>query len=429
MNISNALKNFLRIDYVGFLTDFKKINGSVIREMYNLIACPSASDYKLYDEYHDAFARRIGPGSCLSYASARMGFYELLMTLDLTSKDEVLLLGFTCSVMPNAVVRAGAKPVFYDLDLYTFGSSLENIKRCVTDRTRVIVCQHSFGIPCDILDIQIFCRENGILLVEDCSIAFGSKIDGCSVGNFGDAAIFSTDHTKPVNTLIGGVVFSNRDDILSALRIRWEKLDQLNENFQLRILGQVREEQGFLCNKYYFYWLIWQRLKVTFGRMLMLDGPFLTSDYSSTPTSSSYPYPARLPLFLTLLGLRELSAWDKTFAARRNLLAIFTATADQFGLPVPKVYRDPRRLVVPLRIVGLSNNINTVKKNLKSILHVNSFWFMSPISSAVDPLEHYGFKVDNCRVALFASEHIYNIPTNISAKKLRSIVSRLSVTI
>ena len=134
-----------------------------------------------------------------------MGFFVLMKVLGIGSGDEVVLCGSTCSVMPNAILKVGAKPVYSDVDKNTFGSCPRSIEACITPNTKLVVAQHSFGIPCDIDVIEKFCKDNGIFLVEDCALALGSKLREKNVGTFGDAAIFSTDHSKPINTIIGGL--------------------------------------------------------------------------------------------------------------------------------------------------------------------------------------------------------------------------------
>ena len=64
----------------------------------------------------------IGDGEVISFASARMGFYEFMRISGIKEGDEVILCGSTCSVMPNAVKRLGAKPIYSDIDTSTFGS-------------------------------------------------------------------------------------------------------------------------------------------------------------------------------------------------------------------------------------------------------------------------------------------------------------------
>ena len=63
----------------------------------------------------------------------------------------------------------------------------------------MIVAQHSFGIPCEIQPIVNFAKKKNIFLLEDCALTMGSSIKGIKCGNFGDAALFSTDNTKLIN--------------------------------------------------------------------------------------------------------------------------------------------------------------------------------------------------------------------------------------
>ena len=155
-------------------------------------------------EYENQLAALIGPGRGVSFAAGRMAFYAVLKALGVGSGDEVILPGFTCSVMPNAVWRTGARPVFADIEAETFGSCASGIAAKITSRTKAVVAQHSFGIPCNIPEIVELCRKRGLALIEDCAITLDSAYDGKKVGNWGDAAIFSTDHSKPLNTLVGG---------------------------------------------------------------------------------------------------------------------------------------------------------------------------------------------------------------------------------
>ena len=62
----------------------------------------------------------------------------------------------------------------------------------------MIIAQHNFGIPCQIEEIQKLCIKEKIFLIEDCALTLCSKVNGFLVGNFGDASIYSFDHTKPL---------------------------------------------------------------------------------------------------------------------------------------------------------------------------------------------------------------------------------------
>jgi dTDP-4-amino-4,6-dideoxygalactose transaminase len=84
-------------------------------------------DISVEREFEKAFSNLVGTGDCVSYASGRMAFFEILRTLNLQPKDEVIILGFTCSVMADAIIRIGALPIFVDVDEETFLKSAENV--------------------------------------------------------------------------------------------------------------------------------------------------------------------------------------------------------------------------------------------------------------------------------------------------------------
>ena len=155
------------------------------------VACDEGSYY--LTEFESEFAKGVGGGECVSFGAGRMAFYAVLKALGINQDDEVILTGFTCSVMANAVLRLGAKVKYCDVDRDTLGMSPQALIDTISDKTKVVVAQHSFGIPCKIDEICSICKEKGVYLVEDCALSYMSKYKGKYVGDYGDAAIFSTE--------------------------------------------------------------------------------------------------------------------------------------------------------------------------------------------------------------------------------------------
>ncbi|MBW2599874.1 MAG: DegT/DnrJ/EryC1/StrS family aminotransferase, partial [Deltaproteobacteria bacterium] len=198
---------------------------------------------KVVPEFEARFAGLVGDGWCISFAAGRMAFYVLLKALGIGKGDEVILPAFTCSVMANAVWRTGATPVFSDIDLETFGSDAEAIERKITDRTKLVVAQHSFGIPCKIDRIVEIAGNRNIFVLEDCAITLDSSYKGIKVGNWGDAAIFSTDHSKPINTLTGGMLYTNNTDLFRKVRDEAKNAPHLDREQQERLIREVHAER------------------------------------------------------------------------------------------------------------------------------------------------------------------------------------------
>src|SRR3990170_5318030 len=226
---------------IGFVVGHSHLTNEQIFKIRQVLN--SYNTEETVNDYEQRFAELIGTGYGISFAAGRMAFYMLMKALEIGKDDEVILLGFTCSVIPNAVLRIGASPVFADIDCETFGSDANSIEGRITSKTKLIVAQHSFGIPCKIKKIVEIAKKYNIFLVEDCAIAFDSAVNGIKVGNWGDAAIFSTDHTKPLNTLIGGFLYTKNKLLYEKVKRTSVDLPHLGKSHQERLFKQFIHER------------------------------------------------------------------------------------------------------------------------------------------------------------------------------------------
>jgi dTDP-4-amino-4,6-dideoxygalactose transaminase len=108
---------------------------------------------------------------------------------------------------------AGYKPVFADVDPITFDLSPRALERAITPATRAVVPTHIYGLPCDMDEILAIARKHRLAVIEDCAHALGASYRGQPVGTLGDAALFSFQVLKPLNTFGGGMAFTRRADL------------------------------------------------------------------------------------------------------------------------------------------------------------------------------------------------------------------------
>lgn len=258
----------------------------------------------------------------MTFASGRMSFYSLLKSWGIREGDEVALTGFTCAVMANAVLRTGATPIYVDIDKDTLGMSAESLVSKITNRTKVVVAQHSFGIPCKIDKIKEIAKSHSCYLVEDCALTFGSKYKSIIVGNYGDAAIFSTDHTKPLNTLIGGFVYTNDIDIATSIRAMRDDCGDLSNEHQRMILKTYIDEHRIETVNHKIY--IMRNYKKALMNKLHIHNEI--SPYLELETSAKiainpyYSYPAKLPSVLAKIGLHVLEQYKANIHQRQSWL-------------------------------------------------------------------------------------------------------------
>ena len=96
-----------------------------------------------------------------------------------------------------------------------------------------------------ILAIVKLAKEKNIFLLEDYALTLGSKVNDKIVGNFGDAALFSTDHTKPINALIGGLIYTKNLKLCKNLKKSQIKIPSLGNKKQKALWRQFLFECNF----------------------------------------------------------------------------------------------------------------------------------------------------------------------------------------
>ncbi len=151
------------------------------------------------------------------YWKGRVALYAILKSLDLSEGDEVILPAFTCVVVPNAIIYAGLKPVYVDISPKTLNMDISLVKDAITDKTKVILCQNTFGLSSNIEEIILIAKKFNLITIEDCTHGFGGTYKGKPNGSFCDAAFFSSQWNKPFSTGIGGFLLVNNEKILTKV--------------------------------------------------------------------------------------------------------------------------------------------------------------------------------------------------------------------
>jgi 3-amino-5-hydroxybenzoate synthase len=132
--------------------------------------------------------------------------------------DEVIVPDFTFIATASAVLSVGALPVMVDVDPETFNIDPNLVEKAITPRTKVIICVHIGGMPCDMDRLQEIAKKHNLLLVEDCAHAHGSEWKGQKVGSMGDCGTFSFQASKLMTAGEGGIVITKNADLEVRLR-------------------------------------------------------------------------------------------------------------------------------------------------------------------------------------------------------------------
>jgi dTDP-4-amino-4,6-dideoxygalactose transaminase len=161
------------------------------------------------------FAAYCGARHCIGVANGTDAITIALRALGVGPGDEVAVPSFTFYASVEAVVNAGATPVFCDIDPRTFCVTHETVEAAVTERTKAIVAVDLFGYLPPLGDL----RELGLPVVEDAAQAHGAERDGRRSGSFGDAGTFSFFPSKNLGGLgDGGAIVTDDDDVAELSR-------------------------------------------------------------------------------------------------------------------------------------------------------------------------------------------------------------------
>ena len=158
-----------------------------------------------------ALQREYG-GEAALFSSGREALLAILQSMKLQTGEEVIIQGFTCAVLPNAIHAAKGVPVYADIDPNSLNLTVETVEKLISPRTRAVICQHTFGIPADVQALQKLCEQHSIALIEDCAHVLPKTI--------GDLAFFSFGRDKAISGVSGGAVISKNAQLSTK---NWEQ--------------------------------------------------------------------------------------------------------------------------------------------------------------------------------------------------------------
>jgi perosamine synthetase len=164
--------------------------------------------------FETQFARYVGASFATSVCNGTVALHLALLAVGIGPGDEVIVPTFTYIASVNTILQAGAKPVFVDSIEDTWQIDPEDVRRKIGPRTRAIMAVHLYGLPCDMGALTDICHAHKLLLIEDCAEGFGTFYKGRHVGTFGDISTFSFFGNKTITTGEGGMVVSNRPEII-----------------------------------------------------------------------------------------------------------------------------------------------------------------------------------------------------------------------
>jgi len=171
--------------------------------------------------FENAFASYLGVKEAVATTSGTTALEVALKACGIGPGDKVVTTPFSFIASTNAIIYAGALPVFADIDERSFNISPSSIEAILNNERAVkaVLVVHLFGQSCDMEAITDICQQHRLILIEDCAQAHGAKWGDRLAGSFGDAAAFSFYPTKNMTTGEGGMVVTGKQDVARNARL------------------------------------------------------------------------------------------------------------------------------------------------------------------------------------------------------------------
>jgi len=171
--------------------------------------------------FEDEAKEFLGAGHVIGCASGTDALWLALAAMGIGPGDAVITTPFSFFATASAIVRAGARPVFADVDDGTLNLDPLQVDRALhgSSRVRAVMPVHLYGQCADAVAFREIASEHNVKIVEDAAQAFGAGWDGARAGTLGEAAAFSFYPTKNLSAFgDAGCVATN--DIEVAARVR-----------------------------------------------------------------------------------------------------------------------------------------------------------------------------------------------------------------
>ena len=246
--------------------------------------------------FEKEFAEKTGAKYALATNNCTAALFISVSALELSHGDEILIPTIHFVGAANAIIAAGCKPVFTDVDPITLNITAEEIEKHRTNRTRAVMLLHYGGHPCDFDSIKEAC--SGLYIIEDSACSVMSKYKGRNCGTLGDIGCFSFDPMKILVNGDGGMMTFNRESLYRKAKL-------------IRYMGIVDQASGLDAIKSGISNNWWE------FELSCISGRFIPNDMTSA------------------IGREQLKKVDGFIARRKQIWQKYQSMLAEMGPPEP----------------------------------------------------------------------------------------------
>ncbi len=208
------------LQFLDLEQQFKQIRTEVLQAVTQVLESQRFVLGPEVEQFETEIANYVGCRFAVACASGTDALSLALLALGIGPGDEVITTPFTFVATASAITRAGAVPVFADIDPNTYNLDPAKLEAAVSSKTRAVIPVHLFGLAADMQPIMEVAMKHGIPVVEDAAQAIGASYHGQNLGTIGAMGCFSFFPSKNLGGAgDGGLVTTNEAGYAGRLRL------------------------------------------------------------------------------------------------------------------------------------------------------------------------------------------------------------------
>lgn len=349
-----------------------------------------------------------------SFNSGRSALLTILKSLNLPANSEIMIQAFTCVAVINSIKWAKLQPVFIDIDR-SLNISIIDAEKKLTSLSKVIIIQHTFGVPADIEKITAFCQKHNLILIEDCAHSLGTFYKGKLVGTFGEAAFFSFGRDKIVSSVWGGMVITNNKSLGNKITQYQEILSYPSYFWVFQQL--LHPLITYLCLLFYNCFSIGKVLLWLSQKLKLLSFPVYDIEKKGQQPNE---FPKKYPNGLAILLFNQLQKFIRINQTRKDIAKQYFAKINPYKYILPIKLNQ----IVFLRFNLLTQRADELRFKAKKNDIILGDWYKNIIAPVDVDLTQAGYVMGSCPKAEKAALNSLNLPTspNLTQKQINQIV-------
>jgi len=352
-------------------------------------------------------ATRLDQKFAILTSSGRTAIYHALKAHGVESGDEVIIQAFTCLAVPSAVKWAGATPIYADINPNTYNLDPSSVKKQITQRTKALIIQHTFGIPADLDQLLEIAAQHNLIVIEDLAHALGGSYNNQPLGSLGHTSILSFGRDKTISCIYGGAIVTSDDKV--AANLRHQQTNLSNPSYWWSTQQLLHPILMSLIIPTYFIGSIGKAFLVIAQKLRLLSKAVANREkIGLKPNFINWSIsPALLPLLEN-----QLTKLDKFTNHRRQMAGhYFTAFPNE---QLEQCLQSGNWLRFPIQV----EHKRAVLKKVRAHHLLLGDWYSTPVTpSSLGDSDVTDYQPGSCPRAELAAQKVINLPTHINISR------------